>query len=149
MVGVVVGSKAITLVEGEMGEDGAITLTKDETFDLEDGDRHTAYAVMYRRIADRFVSGVERVIIKASSAGAFSATTGLLQAAELRGVLLCAIPSSVEVVQVHAKTLSRTFGSRKIADYTKDEVWWKEHFGGKCRKGSREAAFLLIASEDR
>lgn len=146
VVGIVVGSESVVLVEGKQDRDGTITLIKDETFDLEDGDRHKAYAVMHRRILDRFSSGaIAKAVFKASSAGKFSATQGLLHAAELRGVVLAAIPDRVQVVQSHKKTLSRHFGSRKVDDYTKDDAWWQTNFSGPCRKGSREAAFLILA----
>lgn len=147
-VGVVVGSDKVTLVEGDISADGTVTLIKDEIFDLEDGERHRAYGVMHRRVADRFSSGADKVVLKASSAGKFTGTQGALNAAELRGVFLSALPNRVEVVQFHAKTVSRDFGSRKLGDYLKDEDWWAAKFSGACRKGSREAAFLIIASID-
>lgn len=145
-VGVVVGSDKIILVEGDVRADGTVTLIKDEVFDLEDGERHRAYSVMHRRIADRFSAGADNVVLKASSAGKFTGTQGSLNAAELRGVFLSALPHRVDVVQLHAKNVSRDFGSRKLGEYLKDEAWWATKFSGACRKGSREAAFLIIAS---
>lgn len=148
IVGVVVGSEKIIFVEGEPTKDGTIELIKDETFDLEDGKRHQAYSVMHRRIADRLSTDVAKVILKASSAGKFTGSQASLHAAELRGVFLSAIPSKVEVLQLHTKNISRDFGSRKLEGYTKDDDWWDEHFKGKCRRGSREAAFLIIAAQE-
>ena len=147
IVGVVVGSEHVVLIEGAVGSDGLISLIKDETFDLEDADRHHAYAVMHRRIVDRFGGGkIEKVVVKASSGGKFAAKQGVLHAAELRGVVLSAIPDSIEVVQSHKKTVSRDFGSRKVDEYLKDDKWWAANFKGDCRKGSREAAFLIMAA---
>ena len=147
-VGVVIVSDKIVMVEGDVRADGTVALTKDEAFDLEDGERHLAYNVMHRRIADRFSSGADRVVLKASSGGKFSGTQASLNAAELRGVFLSALPHRVDVIQLHAKNVSRDFGSRKIGDYIKDEVWWSQNFTGNCRQGSREAALMIIASLD-
>ena len=149
VVGVVVGSEKVVLVEGETGADGTVTLLKDETLDLERGERHRAYAIMHKRITDRFSHGnIERVVVKASSAGRYTIGAGALNAAELRGVVLSALPNGIEVKVPHKKTISRDFGSRKVDEYIGDETWWQDHFAGECRKGSREAAFLIIASEE-
>ena len=148
VVGVVVGSDKIVLVEGQPNKDGTITLVKDEIFDLEDGERHHAYNVMHRRIMDRLSIDVTKVVIKASSAGKFTGTQASLHAAELRGVFLSAIPNNAEVLQLHTKNVSRDFGSRRLQDYTKDDEWWSNNFKGKCRKGSREAAFLIIVAQE-
>jgi hypothetical protein len=144
VVAAVVGSDAIILVEGVQNPDGRVTIVKDETFDLEEGDRRAAYAVMHKRVCDRLCNGVQKVVLKASSGGQFPAKAVVLHAAELRGVFLSAIPSKIEVVQKQIKVLSRA-GSRKVNDYVKDDKYFGEHFSGNLRKGSREAAFLLLA----
>jgi hypothetical protein len=143
IVGVVVGSTKIIMVEGEKNGGGTVSLIKDEVFNLEKGDRHIAYVAMYKRINDRLQHGVDRVVLKASSAGKFTGSQAALLAAELRGVLLSAVPPTIKVEQEHTKNLSKA-GSRKVVDYTKDDVWWDEHFSGDVRKGNREAAYLII-----
>ncbi|MBY3193685.1 hypothetical protein [Rhizobium laguerreae] len=147
VAGVVVGSEKIVIVEGTKNLDGTVTLVKDEVFTLEKGDRHIAYGAMHKRITDRMSHGIAEVILKASSAGKFTGTQGALLAAELRGVFISAVPSAIAVKQEHVKNLSKA-GSRKVGDYTKDEVWWNEHFAGDVRKGNREAAYLILGAED-
>jgi hypothetical protein len=147
IVGVIVGSSKITMVEGRRDRDGTVTLIKDEVFNLEQGDRHVAYVAMHRRIYDRLSHNVSHVVLKASSAGKFTGTQPALLAAELRGVVISAVPASVSVSQEHIKNLSQT-GSRKVADYTKDDIWWNEHFAGAVKKAHREAAYLIITVED-
>jgi hypothetical protein len=147
VVGIVVSSNKITMVEGRKNDDGTVTLIKDEVFNLEQGDRHVAYVAMHKRVHDRLQHGVSHVVLKASSAGKFTGSQAALLAAELRGVLISAVPNSVMLAQQHIKNLSQA-GSRKVADYTKDDTWWDEHFSGAVRKANREAAYLIIACED-
>ncbi|MER9838096.1 hypothetical protein NKJ28_24415 [Mesorhizobium sp. M0145] len=147
-VAAVVSSSSIILVEGEYNADGTVTIIKDETLNIESGDRHKAYAIMATRIRDRLTSDVDTVLVKASSGGQFAAKTVVLHAAELRGVFLSAIPTHVEVVQKQIKTVSRG-RSRKVDEYVKDDDYFDEKFGGvNLRKGSREAAFLILNEGD-
>lgn len=146
-VGVVVGSKKLILVEGNIENDGTVTLIKDETMDLQTGDRPAALRNMHQRINDRLSEGVDKVVMKASSGGRFAAKTGVLHAAELRGVFLSAIPDQVNVVETHAKTVSKG-KSQKIKDYLADDDYFSDNFTGVAlRKGSREAAFLMFEEE--
>lgn len=147
MISAVVTSEKIILVEGSYNDDDTVTVIKDETLDLEDGDRQLAYVVMHKRIADRLSQNIQHVVLKASAGGKYAAKTGVLHSAELRGVFLSAVPSKVEVTQVQKNTVSRTYGSRKVDEYVKDDEFIKKHFGGTVlRKGSREAAVLLLAA---
>lgn len=147
VISVAVTSDEIVLVEGSYNNDNTVTIIKDETFNLEEGDRQIAYVVMHKRIADRLLHGVDQVIVKASAGGQYAAKTGVLHSAELRGVFLSAVPSAVRVTQLQKSAVSRTFGSRKVDDYIKDDAFVAEHFSGsKLRKGSREAAILLLAA---
>ncbi|WP_206513428.1 hypothetical protein [Rhizobium phaseoli] len=124
-------------------------MIKDETFDLGKGDRQLAYVTMHKRLVDRFSQGIDLVVLKASVGGQYAAKTAILHSAELRGVFLSAVPKGVLVKQLQKNTISRTFGSRKVDDYLKDDAFFDENFGGKeFRKGSREAAFLLLAARD-
>ena len=146
-VGVVVQSTKLILVEGKVEPDGTITLIKDETMNLETGDRTTALKNMHRRVIDRLSEGVDKVVVKASSGGQYMAKTAVLHAAELRGVFLSAVPNNVVVVQKHSKSVSRA-KSQKIGDYLKDDDYFEENFSGVAlRKGSREAALLMFEEE--
>lgn len=144
IVSAVVGSESIILVEGQLNADGTVTIVKDETFNLEKGERHKAYAVMQVRLRDRLSSGVDMVVLKASSGGQFAARTAVLHAAELRGVLLAAVPQKIDLVQRQKKAVSKG-KSKKLDEYTKDDDYFAANFSGaKLRKGSREAAFLIL-----
>jgi len=144
VVAAVVSSDSIILVEGEHNTDGTVTISKDETLDLEEGPRHKAYAVMAKRVKDRLGVGVETLVLKASSGGQYAAKTAILHAAELRGVFLSAIPPQIEVIQRQKKTISKG-RSRKMDDYIKDDAFFADNvYGAKLRKGSREAAFLIF-----
>jgi hypothetical protein len=148
-ISAVVTSEKIILTEGAYNDDGTVTLIKDETFNLEEGDRQLAYAVMHKRIADRLAQKVDLVVLKASAGGQYAAKTVVLHSAELRGVFLSAIPTGLAVKQLQKNAVSRSFGSRKVDEYLKDDEFFEEKFGGAVlRKGSREAAFLLLAAAD-
>ncbi|MDP2520905.1 hypothetical protein [Shimia thalassica] len=148
-VGAVVSSKKIILVEGHVEVDGTITLIKDETMNLETGDRPAALRQMHKRVKDRLSEGVDKVAVKASSGGRFAAKTGVLHAAELRGVFLSAIPNQVEILETHAKSVSKG-KSQKIGDYLNDDDYFSKNFTGvELRKGSREAALLMFEVEGK
>ncbi len=87
---------------------------------------------------------IDRVVVKAS---AFSQSSGKshLDAAELRGVVMAAA-ATVATVSVRAKAqISKTFGARKFDEYLKDDEFWsKEISGAALKKGSRDAALLLL-----
>jgi hypothetical protein len=147
VISAAVTSQKIILVEGAYNEDDTVTVIKDETFNLEEGDRQLAYVVIHKRIADRLSQSIEQVVLKASAGGQYAAKTAILLSAELRGVFLSAVPFGVSVTQVQKNAVSRNYGSRKVDEYVKDDQFIEEHFGGEAlRKGSREAAFLLLAA---
>ncbi|MDW9533624.1 hypothetical protein RWE87_27425 (plasmid) [Sinorhizobium meliloti] len=147
VISAAVTSEKIILVEGSYNNDGTITVIKDETFNLEGGDRQLAYVVMHKRIADRLSQDIEQVVLKASAGGQYAAKTVVLHSAELRGVFLSAVPAGVNVTQVQKNAVSRNYGSRKVDEYVKDDNFIGEHFSGAgLRKGSREAAILLLAA---
>lgn len=147
-VGVVVVFKKLILVEGKIETDGSITLIKDETMNLETGERSTALRNMHQRIFDRLSEGVDKVVLKASSGGQFAAKTTILHAAELRGVFLSAIPNNIKVVETHSKSVSRG-KSQKMSDYLSDDGYFSKNFSGvTLRKGSREAALLMFEEEN-
>lgn len=147
VIAAVVASEKVVLVEGELNDDNTVTIIKDETFDLEKGDRQLAYTVMHKRIKDRLSHGAEQVVLKASAGGRNPATSAVLHAAELRGVFLSSVPGGVPVRQLQKNALSRNFGSRKVDEYLKDDEFFEANFSGaNFRKGSREAAFLLLSA---
>ncbi|WP_457587697.1 hypothetical protein [Ensifer canadensis] len=82
VISAAVTSEKIILVEGSYNEDETVTVIKDETFNLEDGDRQLAYVVMHKRIADRLSQGIEQVVLKASSGGQYAAKTGVLHSVD-------------------------------------------------------------------
>jgi hypothetical protein len=60
---------------------------------------------------------------------------------------MSAAASVASVVALAKARISRTFGSRKVDDYLKDETFWTDGVAGAAlRTGSREAAMLLLAS---
>jgi len=147
VIAAVVTSEKIVLTEGVLNDDETVTIVKDETFDLEKGDRQLAYVVMGKRIRDRLSQDIDQVVLKASAGGKNAATSAVLHAAELRGVFLGAVPEGLPVKQLQKAALSRHFGSKKVDDYLKDDAFFKKRFGGAdLRKGSREAAFLLLSA---
>ncbi|TBB58960.1 hypothetical protein ELH42_32650 (plasmid) [Rhizobium ruizarguesonis] len=147
VIAAVVVSEKIILVEGVLNGDKTVTIVKDEPFDLEKGDRQLAYAVMHKRVKDRLSQGIDQVLLKASAGGRNPATSAILHAAELRGVFLSAVPDGIPVRQLQKNALSRNFGSRKVDEYLKDDAFFGENFDGvNLRKGSREAAFLLLSA---
>lgn len=146
VISAAVTSDKIVLVEASFNDDGTVTVIKDETFNLEDGDRQLAYVVMHKRVADRLSHGIDQIVLKASAASQRSAKLAFLHAAELRGVFLSAVPAGIAVTQIQKNTVSKNYGSRKVDDYVKDDEFIGENFAGAdLRKGSREAAVLLLA----
>lgn len=147
VIAAVVTSEKIVLTEGTINADQTVTIVKDETFDLEKGERQLGYVVMSKRLKDRLSQGIDQVVLKASSGGRNPATSAVLHAAELRGVFLASVPDDIPVRQLQKNNLSRNFGSRKVDEYLKDDTFFDENFKGtNLRKGSREAAFLLLSA---
>ena len=60
----------------------------------------------------------------------------------------------VEVAEAQVQSLakgvvSRTYGDRKVDEYLKDDAFWRDKLTGNgLRKGSREAAMLIIVSRE-
>jgi hypothetical protein len=73
-----------------------------------------------------------------------------LEAAELRGVAMCAL-ASVTTVEMQAKAnISKSYGKRKVDEYLKDNSFWATKVTGhNLRVGSREAAMVLLASRKK
>ncbi len=70
-----------------------------------------------------------------------------LDAAEFRGVVLCAAASATKVITLAKATISKGFGERKADEYLVDDAFWNESVAGApLRNGSREAALLILAA---
>ncbi len=145
-VGAVVTSKQVVLVEVEVGK--PLVVLDDSTWQVQDGNRANAYLAMFERMRD-FISthNISKLVLKASAGSQTAATQALLEAAELRGVVQAAAVAGGAVVQCLKKAIvSRTFGERKFDEYLKDDVFWSGQIAGSLRRGSREAALLLVAA---
>jgi hypothetical protein len=127
-------------------------IVNDVTWKLRKGAREIAYADMHRRVSTLVrESDFDRIVIKGSDAIGHSASLAILQSAEHRGVVIAAVASAIqnEDLQVKRKSdISRNFGERKVGGYAKDEEYWTRNFSGRLRKGSRETAFLALATLD-
>ncbi|MNC20190.1 hypothetical protein D3C75_681330 [compost metagenome] len=151
-VGLVIGSGEVTVVDTMIPDecDAPITLVRDETWKLPTGDRPKAYETLFHRCKDFLeVNKIDQVVVKASSVPQGSANGGLLDSAELRGVIMCAAASACETRVLKKEVISRTYG-RKVDECVKDDAFWNEKLeGAKLRKGSREAAMLVVAHRAR
>jgi hypothetical protein len=148
-LGIVVGADEVTVVDAEIPDDtdAPIVIQSDQSWPLQSGARPDAYCVMHQQVANYAKeSGIKRAVIKASALSQGKTLKGHLKAAELRGVVMCAL-AGVTTVKCRAKAhTSKTFGERKVDEYVKDDGFWKGRTEGKgLRKGSREAALVILA----
>ncbi|MDD1963752.1 hypothetical protein NPS29_00305 [Pseudomonas putida] len=152
-MGFVVAGEDVVVLEAEIPDDAddPITIIMDKTWNLANGDRCAAYATMFQRCSDYLRERkIDKALIKASALPQSAAKLGLLESAELRGVVIAACASVCETKVMKKANISRTFGDRKVDEYLKDDDFWDEHVdGGKLRKGSREAAMLIVAARKR
>jgi hypothetical protein len=148
-VGIVVLGDTLTVVDAEVPKIGPLNLRSDQSWCLQDGDRASAYDVMYRRVHDYIKEhGIARTVVKASALSQGSTRMGHLTSAELRGVVMCA--AAVSTVQCLAKNfISRRFGNRRVDEYVRDPNFWVENIIGDLRTGSREAAMMLLAARNK
>lgn len=140
------GNKAVLVTAVE--ESGKpLEIVADDNIDLQNGDRASAYKVIYDRVSDRVAHDkVENVFIKAS-AWMSGMKISHLEAAELRGVVIAAAGTGAKVHIVSSAQISKTFGKKKFDEYVKDNDFWKANVSGtKLRAGSRSAALLMIAA---
>ncbi|WP_231992694.1 hypothetical protein [Pseudomonas syringae] len=151
-VALAVVANEVTVVDTTIPDDpeAPITLIGDETWKLPSGDRSKAYDTIFHRCKD-FLAGhqVDQVVIKGSALSQGTAKMSLLEGAELRGIIMCAAASTCETRVLKKDVISRTYG-RKVDDCVKDDAFWDEHLeGANLRKGSREAAMLIVAHRAR
>ena len=151
-LGLSASKEGVTYVDVEVPhDDGPIVVLADDTWKVQKGDRAAAYNVLHQQCADYIrENGIEAVYVKASAvAGKGAAKLGMLESAEVRGVVIAAAASASSVSQLKKGVVSRTYGERKVDHYVADDSFWDEHTtGGKLRKGSREVTMLLIAARN-
>lgn len=152
-VGFMVAGEDVIVVDTEIPDDAdePITIVMDEKWNLAKGDRGEAYATMFQRCGDYLRENrIDKAVIKASALPQSAAKLGLLESAELRGVIIGACASVCKTKVLKKASISRTFGDRKVDEYLRDDGFWDDNVdGGKLRKGSREAAMLVIAERNR
>jgi hypothetical protein len=147
-LGIVVSSDRVTIVDAAVDGACPITVQMDGTWPLQAGDRALAYKVMHQRIADYArENGIAKAVIKASAVSLKGTKKVHLEAAELRGVVLCALAGMTTITSPTKAHISRNFGNRKVDAYLKDDAFWKKEIGGgQLRIGSREAAMVILAA---
>jgi hypothetical protein len=93
---------------------------------------------------------MEAVIVEGSAVtGHGPARLGMLETAEVRGVVIAAAASICPVMQLKKSVISRTYGDRNVDDYVADDSFWDARTtGGKLRKMSRQVAMLLVAARN-
>lgn len=148
-LGVTVSSDKVILVDAVVPDSGAVIIQADQSWPVQTGDRPSAYHVMRQQISNYVQeNAIVRVVVKSSALSLGGTKQAHLEAAELRGVVLCAAKEAGAIVQAIAKAhISRNFGSRKVDEYIKDgDFWANETTGKSLRAGSREAAMMLLAA---
>jgi hypothetical protein len=150
-LGILVASEEITAVDFEVPDSGPITLQADHTWPLQRGVRPDAYRVIHQHVADYVrENNIKRVVIKGSAVSLGGTSLSHLEAAELRGVIASAAASICKTEFIFKANTSKTFGSRKVDEYLKDSTFWSTQISGKpLRKGSREAAMVLLAARKK
>lgn len=130
--------------------DTGTKVNRDSTLPLQQGDRPSAYRVLHELVVQLVrENGIRDVAIRGS---AVSKGMGLnhLEAAEVRGVVQAA--ASLAGARVHTlqtASITRTFGERKAAEYLTDDDFWTSSLQGQLRKGSRDAALVILAARGR
>jgi len=151
-LGLSASKEGVTYVDVEVpDDDGPIVVVADHTWKIQNGDRGAAYNVLYNQCADYIRENeIDAVYVKSSAVtGKGAAKLGMLESAEVRGVIIAAGASACSLSQLKKSVVSRTYGERKVDEYVADDSFWDEHTtGGKLRKGSREVTMLLIAARN-
>jgi len=142
----VVSSSAVDLVILEL-DDGDFELVSAVSIKVQVGDRAKAYRVAHEQLQDQLrEANIECACIKASAVSLGGTKKVHLQAAELRGVALAAAAAAgCDVRSVSKATTSRTFGSRGVDEYLRDDSYWEQLGLGDLKKGMREPAFTAIS----
>jgi hypothetical protein len=148
----VVSGESVGVVVAQVPADlnDPISIEYDQTWNLQSGAREPALHVLHQRCAGFLKEQqIRSVVLKASAAPRSMATLALLQSAEVRGVIMAAAASEAQVQSLAKGVVSRTYGDRKVDEYLRDDTFWQDKVTGSgLRKGSREAAMLIIASRE-
>jgi len=148
----VVSGDAVKVVVAQVPSDpnDPISIDYDQTWNLQSGAREPALHVLHQRCASFLKEQqIKSVVLKASAAPRSAATLSLLHSAEVRGVVIAAAASVAHVHSLAKGLISRKYGDRKVDEYLEDESFWQSKTTGTAlRKGSREAAMLIIAARE-
>jgi hypothetical protein len=146
-LGVVVSGDKVTLVDGEVPDNGPIVIQSDQSWPLQQGERASAYVVMAQQVADYATEhSIDLAIVKESAVSLGGTKKAHLQSAELRGVVMAALADKTTVTCKSKAVISKTFGNRKVDEYVKDSAFFDKEFSGVLRAGSREAAMMLLVA---
>lgn len=140
-------SSDVTIVVAEFNAD-ATKVIEDQTWRLQQGERSSAYSLMYARILNYLREyQIGTVTIKGSAVSKGGMKLAHLEAAEVRGVVIsAAAESGARVILITKSLLSRTFGERNADDYISDDSFWQKQSVANLRKGSREAMLLILSA---
>lgn len=146
-VGFQVSGDKVVVVDAMVSDDGPIVIQADHSWSLQTGAREDAYHVLYQQVSNYLREhDIKRAVLKGSAANARGMGQAHLDSAEVRGVVIAAARSVCPVRAVRKASVSKTFGTRKVDAYIKDDDFWAEKVEGvNLRAGSREAALMLIA----
>lgn len=148
-LGIIVSGESVIGVHLNCGQDTP-QLVNQFTWKLQRGDRVDAYCRMCERVGN-YVSNedIREVIVKASAVGPAGLGLSHLQSAELRGVVcVAARMEGARVSLVQKSQISRTFGSKKVDEYTADDTYWEHAISGDITRSRREAALLILSQRD-
>jgi hypothetical protein len=152
VAGFVVSGETVKVVVAKVPSDldDPISVEFDETWSLQSGAREPALHVLHQRCASFLKEKqIKAAVLKASAVSRAPASLALLRSAELRGVIIAAAASQAQVKSLAKGVMSRNYGNRKVDEYLDDESFWQEKTeGALLRKGSREAALLILASRE-
>ena len=148
--GFFISGEKVALVHATVPDAGPITIEADQTWKLQSGPREDAYHVLYQQCVNYLREhAIRRAVLKASAVTLGSMKKAHLESAEVRGVVIAAAAAVCKVRTVGKANISRNFGSHKVDEYVKDDLFWEQQTDGvKLRNGSREAALLLIADRE-
>lgn len=149
-VGFTVSGDKVVVVDALVPDEGPIVLQADHSWNLQKGDREDAYHVLYQQVTNYLREhDIRRVALKASSANARGMTQAHLDSAEVRGIIIAAARSICPVRSLKKGAISKTFGTKKVDEYVKDNDFWRRSVEGvSLRAGSREAAMMLLADRN-